>query len=198
MERHGIEVSALKRMGIPPLFYECTMSGIPDTCPHKMYLYNYIYSLETHIKDGVGLLLLGEYSTGKTAASCIVLKACLDKLKKVGLFISAKDIPRYVIEQTAFDAENTYYQRMLKVPLLVIDELALHSSDTYRDDVIAEVIRDRVYEKRSTIITTNQSREALMELDRPLVELMKEALIPIVFTGVNFRQQKAKILATKI
>src|SRR4051812_35248356 len=96
----------LIRMRVPRLHWHVKLSEIPDECPHKKILERYIANLRSNLIEGKGLLLNGEYGTGKSAIGCIILKAAAS-LGRTGLFVRAGEIIKAVLDKTPFDEEST-------------------------------------------------------------------------------------------
>lgn len=110
----------------------------------------------------------------------------------------AEHVAGYVIEKTRFDEDETYEERMGTADLLVIDEVVLHDTDTFRDHVIETVFRNRVREQKSTIVTTNLSPEEFQKQYPALGEVMVEAVVPVNVRGFNFRKGKAAKLLREV
>ena len=179
----------LDRMGIPPVFRAASFAKIPDDCPHKEVVLKFAGDIEDHVRKGYGLLMYGENSRGKTALSTMLLR-CLPK-GMWGLFVVSEKIPKYIIERTEFDPYEKYIDRMRSVDLLVLDEIVIHNTDTFRDTCIESVLRDRVMDQKSTIITTNWTPDRLRKEYSSMYEVLREAVLPVQVEGHNFRSERA-------
>jgi len=178
----------LERMRIPQKHWGAKLSLIPDRCEHKKIVSNYVANIEDHLyEDSRGLLLFGNYSVGKSALAAIILKAAM-AAGEVGLWISSRDIPTYVIQNTPFDDNVTVYDRAHKVRALVIDELIIRDDIKYTEQSIETLIRRRVDECLMTILTTNHAPAAIKEKYPALAEVLLEATTPVRVSGHNFRE----------
>jgi DNA replication protein DnaC len=184
------------RMEIPLKYRECSWDKIPDGLSHKKIVKKYSDESIKHLNNGAGLLLYGPNSTGKTALGSMLLMSLPKRVW--GLFVIAEKIPSYIIEKTMFDEDMTYVQRMQDVDLLIIDEIILHSTDTFRDTCVESIIRDRILERKATIITTNFQPEEIKEKYSSLFEVLMECTLPIPIMGHNFRADLADKLKKDI
>jgi len=174
----------LERMRIPELHHSCAMRAIPDSCEHKHTVQQYIDALEDNLSDGIGLLLFGNYSCGKSGLGSILLKAAAS-LGHIGLWLRATEIPGFYIDSTRFDDQLTVIERAIAVPLLVIDEVILFGDK--RDWHFERLIRDRVGSRRATICTTNLTPQKFKSQYPAVAAVMQEAVIPIHVQGHDFR-----------
>ena len=181
-------------MNLPPLFYDATLDKIPNELIYKEVIVRFIKDFKANLIDGRGLYLWGDYSSGKTALSCILLKS-LASIGKMGLFISARDIPKYIIEKVRFDSKYTFVDRMEMVDLLVIDELILkEGKDSFVETSVETIFRARLIKKKATIFTSNNSPSTVKQLFPALYAAMQEAVFPVRVAGKDFRAEKRRQL----
>jgi len=182
----------LERMGIPKRHWYCTLEKIPSECPHKARILDWIEHVEHRVKDSQGLLLMGDYSMGKTGLASICLKAACQR-GIIGYWITARAYPQQVIQQHAFDQKYSVQDRAETVPLLVIDELQVREGNVkFSEQAIEHLVRTRIDANLCTIITTNHNTEFLKDHYQALTEALREAVTPIVVTGHNFREDRQK------
>lgn len=187
-----MKIELLERMEVPPLHYYAGVSDIPDDCPHKKHLITYLNNFVDNINQGRGFLFHGDYGQGKSAAACILLKAAA-VMKKTGLFIMCGKLSHLIWKDISFDEEQSYYERILAVDLLVLDELIFF--DNKSDYLIEQIIRERLNLMRSTIITTNlpiKGPNSISEKYPALTNVMTEYVLPVRFSGHNFRESLAE------
>jgi DNA replication protein DnaC len=151
----------------------------------------YVSSIDERIRDNCGLLLHGDYSQGKSALGAICLKAAAAR-GIIGFWIHAKEIPHHLIKETRFDNEFTVYERALSVPLLMIDELQIRKNPAYTEFSAEDLIRSRVDEQKTTIVTTNVSLDGVKNGFPALFAVLEEAVLPVKVSGHNFRTNKRK------
>ena len=181
----------LNRMRIPKTHWSASFSKIPSGCIHRDVIRRYLDSIEGHVKECTGLLLFGEYSSGKSAiASLCLAEAARHNI--IGYWISAADLPRYQIEGEMFDEELTCYQRSKLVPLLVIDEYFMRKDMKWTEDAVDALVRSRIDDQRCTIITTNHTPTQIEESRPALAAALRQAAYPVKVAGHDFRKQIMK------
>jgi len=143
------------------------------------------------------MLLLGDYSTGKSGCAAIMLKAAAAH-GFIGLWVRARELPKFVVEKTSFDEDATVIQRAERVPILVIDEVQIRAKLAYAEEAVEMLVRQRIDDQLCTILTTNHPIEELKKKYRALTEALTEAVEPVIVSGYNFRLDKAKELTTNV
>lgn len=191
MSRVELTIPLLKFMKIPDLYFHCVLREIPDECPHKRILKRYIENIEINIAKGRGLYLWGNYGAGKTALSSILLKAAAS-YAQIGLWIRAPEIVKFYVENIRFNDEFTMLERALDVPILVIDELIIPEHATAQHTYIEDLIRQRINDRQSTIITSNIAPRILDNRYPALSAVMKECMLDVEISGYDFRAAKRK------
>jgi len=176
------EADYFQRLRLPQLFWNVELDKIPDK-QHRV-VSKYINELPKYLSRGWGLLLWGDYGSGKSGAAAVVMKFGVVPQGRTGMWVFADDIPAFVIEKTMFDDEETMYERMTSVDLLIIDELMIkRKKDSFADTVIEMLFRRRLSARKSTIFTSNISVTIIKEEYPALANVMSEAVYPIKFTG---------------
>lgn len=182
----------MDRMKIPEKYRSSTVNinGIPKECLHRELVKDYGKNMHKHLEKGKGLLMWGNSSTGKSAIAGMCLKRLLDfNAVYTGLWVTARRVPQYVIEGTEFDQEETMAERMISVDVLVIDEFMTFKSDnTFRQDIIEHIFRDRSELGKPTIITTNMTLIELNKYAYTFFQVIQEHCEIIKITGHNFRE----------
>lgn len=184
----GDTVALLKRTRLPRRHWKCTLAQIPDECSHKAEIVDWIGSLSSNVTNARGLLLMGDYSQGKSGCAAIILKAALAR-GIVGCWHRATDLQRVIIEQTPFDSTMTVLERLQTVPLLVIDEVQI-LKDNFAIQQIEQLVRRRIDDELCTVITTNHSIEELRAKYPALAAALVEAVRPIIVGGHDFRKAR--------
>lgn len=180
----------MRRLNVPTAYFNVSFSKIPSECPHKLIVLNYLKSVKVNVNAGRGLYLWGDYSQGKSAIACIILKVAA-KHKLIGYWTRCSNMASDIVSERMFDHTMSIHDRMLSVPLLVIDELLCH--DDRRDVYVENVVRERVNENLATIVTSNYSTTKLKNKYPALAEVLKEAVTPVRVDGHDFRKDIAII-----
>ena len=168
--------------------------------PEKEQIRNYLRNLRTAIINGYGLYLHGNFGSGKTYTSAAILKQAAMRGYSCYL-VQAADLPKLRIDDREFDSEQTVWQRLLSVHLLVIDDLGKehNPSSGWSTTVISNLLRDRNAAKNSaTIVTSNISfkptdnrSQFASRYGRDTHDLCKDMFVPVhLTTSVSARQSR--------
>jgi DNA replication protein DnaC len=137
---------------------------------------------------------MGEYSQGKSAIAAICLKAAACQ-GIIGFWVSSRFLTEYKIEKTRFDDMQTIWERACVAPLVVLDEVQLRKEAKYGEQALEDLIRCRIENKRCTIVTTNHGKGEWVKRAPSLLAVVKEAMLPVVVMGHDFRKELAEGLA---
>src|SRR4026209_2967729 len=99
------------------------------------------------------LIFAGPIGTGKTHLA-IALGVEATKQKRRVFFARAADLVRQLIEPRDPHELTRLQQRLLRVDVLIVDELGFVPFDRVGGELLFNLITDR-YERRATIVTTN-------------------------------------------
>jgi DNA replication protein DnaC len=99
------------------------------------------------------LILAGPIGTGKTHLA-IALGVEATKQKRRVLFTRAADLVRQLLEARDTRELTRLQQRLLRVDVLIIDELGFVPFDRVGGELLFNLLTDR-YERRAIVITTN-------------------------------------------
>lgn len=179
----------LDRIKLPRVFWDTTIAKIPSVCAHKPIIQRFVDNIQANLSDGNGLLLHGPHSSGKSACAGIILKAAA-RIRKFGLWVRSPELLDLKMNSVEFDDDITWWDRALAVPILVIDELILFKN--MNDTLFEQLIRARLSDRRSTIVTTNISLKKIQSDNPAIFEAMREATYPVLVSGHDFRQGKGK------
>lgn len=161
---------------------------------------NYVQHFDEFRKQGKGLLLFGSVGTGKTFLAACVANALIDK-GTPALVTNFARIANTV--QGPFEGRQEYYDSLNKFPLLVLDDLSAERKTEYMQEIVFNVIDARYRAKLPLIITTNLTREELMNpadiTYQRIFSRLFEMCTPIEIAGADRRHAALKndIVATK-
>ena len=99
------------------------------------------------------LILAGPIGTGKTHLA-IALGVEATKQKRRVLFTRAADLVRQLLEARDARALTRLQQRLLRVDVLIVDELGFVPFDRVGGELLFNLLADR-YERRATVVTSN-------------------------------------------
>jgi DNA replication protein DnaC len=99
------------------------------------------------------LILAGPIGTGKTHLA-IALDVEATRQKRRVLFTRAADLVRQLLEARDGRELTRLQQRLLRVDVLIVDELGFVPFDRVGGELLFNLITDR-YERKATVVTTN-------------------------------------------
>jgi DNA replication protein DnaC len=166
-----------------------------DSC-----LLRYVDHLKENLRDGIGLLLVGGHGIGKTYQACAIAKEALKLTPRV-LYIGIRDliqVYRPTDEFTdaslrMFDDDISMETALRNRRFLVIDDLGQEyrgSGSGYSELCIVSLIRHRIQNRRSTVITTNFTVPQLMQTYKEgFMSLLQEGLVTVPLKGEDRRRE---------
>lgn len=110
------------------------------------------------------LLLYGDTGVGKTFLSNCVAKELLDTGHSV-IYFTAFEL-FHMFEEAAFhgkNGSNDAYQNLFDCDLLIIDDLGTELTNSFTTSQLFLCLNERILRRRSTIISTNLSLQALAD-----------------------------------
>jgi DNA replication protein DnaC len=128
--------------------------------------------------------------TGKTYLAASVANELISK----GIPCLVTNFARIANEvQGMFEGKQQYYDSLNSFPLLVIDDLSAERKTEYMQEIVFNVIDARYRAKLPLIITTNLTREELMNPDsvtsQRIYSRLFEMCTPIEVKGKDRRKQ---------
>jgi DNA replication protein DnaC len=110
-----------------------------------------------------GLLIIGPCGSGKTYLAAAMVKERIEASLEAG-FVRCQDFYGEIREGYRKNAsEKHLIESYVKVPLLVLDDLATGSMSEFERRYALELIDKRLNALRPTVITTNWSLERISE-----------------------------------
>ena len=163
-------------------------------------MHNYVKHFDEFRKQGKGLLLFGDVGTGKTYYAACIANALID----TGVPCLVTNFARIAnTVQGLFEGRQEYFDSLNRFPLLVLDDLAAERKTEWMQETVFNVIDARYRAKLPLIVTTNLTREELMNPEdityQRIFSRLFEMCTPIEIAGGDRRHAALKndIAATK-
>jgi DNA replication protein DnaC len=158
----------------------------------------YIEEMSKCRRTGRGLTLYGPNGTGKTSMAVCILKE-FRRRHVPGLFVEAALLTSKIVEHEMFDEDQTLFDRMHSVPVLVLDDVGKGILDKTGFGVrtLDALIRHRNGETLITIMTTNMVQSEMKdELMVSTLSSLKEHTALVWVGGTDRREEtQSQILA---
>ena len=137
----------------------------------------------------MGLLLFGNYGTGKTHLAYSILKE-LDRQGLPGFYITIPDLFDRISDRVnRIDVADTL-GKLCMVSCLVLDEIGVQSGDADEKKRLYQIIDGRIKNGRPTILVTNLDRSELVNLlTERVVSRVIQSSYKLFFTGRCRREQ---------
>lgn len=139
-------------------------------------------------KNSLGLLLFGNFGTGKTHLVYSILKE-LDRQGLPGFYITIPDLFDRISDRVNRIDVADVLGKLGMVSCLVLDEIGVQSGDANEKKRLYQIIDGRIKNGRPTILVTNLDRSELSDLltDR-VASRINLSTYRLLFTGRNRRE----------
>lgn len=180
------------RAGIDGDLRNASLQIIPESASYREKIVWYIDHLDENIREGVGLILIGENGSGKSAAASIISKEVMCRGASV-LFIEEAVLIRKTIEREDFNDEMSFMERAEGVDLLILDDVGL-SAKSDNLHLTEELVKFRLHRNRSLILTTNKTPQDFKARYPSMADAIRGKCLPVRCAGVDWRGMLEKNL----
>lgn len=185
-------------MRMPALYWRASFEGIQNENMRHV-IQRYAEDIHGNLDEGVGFMFYGDNGVGKTAAACVLAKL----VRRTGasvLFITAESLRQAVLHNEGFSDFQTLDERAHTADFLVLDDLGKEHAGAsgWNETYWENLFRVRIAARRATVVTTNRTRAMLKDrYHASMLEVMKEAIVPVKVVGEDRRNEAAEALAKK-
>lgn len=190
-----IEINRLRKLGFPDSemanWTFNTDDGTNKTASDIAH--RYVDNFDEMKRHGKGLLFYGPVGTGKTfLAACIA-----NELISQGHPCLVTNFARITNTlQGMFDGKQRYLDDLNRLDLLVIDDLSAERDTSYMNEMIFNIIDSRYRSGKPLILTTNLSKEELINQPNTdkqrIYSRLVEMCFPVEVKNVDRRKKKAQ------
>ena len=140
-------------------------------------------------KNSMGLLLFGNYGTGKTHLAYSILKE-LDRQGLPGFYITIPNLFYRISDRVNRIDVADVLGKLCMVSCLVLDEIGVQSGDADEKKCLYQIIDGRIKNGRPTILVTNLDRSELENLlTERVISRVIQSSYRLFFTGRCRREQ---------
>lgn len=194
----GLTETQLKMAGIGQDYWTCDFANYEGPKNALDVSIKYLVNLEKMKEQGVGLLYVGPFGTGKTTLAYIVMKYLVRSRWTVActsLGEIIENIQKSWKQNEADTDEASFVGKCRKADFLLLDDLAKEHSGRsgFVETVLDNLIRARTQHRRPTFLTTNLTKGELEgTYGDSVMSLLEGKLIPVVVNSKDHRKTVLK------
>lgn len=188
-------IREMRKVGFPDYEMQFNTFDKDDRSNEKLsdIAMRYVDNFDEMLSRGKGLLLYGTVGTGKTFMSSCIANALMDK----GHPCLVTNFARLINTISGmYDGKQAYIDGLSRFDLLVIDDLYAERDTEYMGEMVQNIIDSRYRNGKPLIVTTNLSKEELMNptdiRKKRIYSRLFEMCFPYEVKGVDRRKQILK------
>lgn len=191
----GLKILRYKSINrkLNPSVSEATFENDNGSQPKLSFCREYAKNFRDKLERGSGLILLGPCGTGKSFGAACILNSVLEQGYQA-LMISIEKIAEQA-EEAGFEGRGEYFDELMNIPLLIIDDLGTARETEYMMEITNRVVSDRDKSMKPLIVTTNIPYEDIKNPKNDdwarIWSRINCRSIPINFSGEDKRSESA-------
>lgn len=184
---------------IPPRYRECRLETFRLDNEGQKFAHGVASNLAKRIvedpRGGWSLILCGNVGTGKTHLACALAIAVIEAggdARYETVLTAMRSIKATYSKKSDLD-EQEAIDTLVNYDLLILDEVGVQTGTEYEKTLLFEVINERYQYRKSTILISNLTREALTDyLGERTVDRFRETGGVVPF---GWESQRGKVRA---
>jgi DNA replication protein DnaC len=195
--RQELTIGHLRYMNIGRKYWEAKRENLSPEQSEP--LQSYFEKLDQAIRQGVGVFLWGINGVGKSYLASLLCKMAWGKCGRTSYCITAHDLRECWKGDlpATVDSEELMYDRIFKVPFLVVDDVGkeYRSTSGYAEHTLGSLLQYRVRHTKTTCITTNLTPSQFSEVyGKSTGHLAKESMLVVALSGKDMREVESDSL----
>lgn len=180
----------MENADIPRGYWDAQIQAVSDTdLGRRMSLV--LQDVSNMLKEGRGVLIAGSICTGKTTFSGILLREALHHGAMAQYVRAATMFSQW--EAVAYKEQygKTLRYKFLRAHFAVIDDLGTENPNDRTRALLENALRERLDEKKSTVLVTNMNFEDLQTVYSPAILSVIERVCPkqLIVTTDQWRRE---------
>lgn len=178
------------RAGIGDVMQRLTWDDYHSDVAALKTAYQYLGNHYHFVRNGIGVMFIGEFGAGKTMLACLVAKALI-RLGYDVFFTTFQGMTQlFTSGWKSEDDKALFERRVVNSDVLVLDDIGkeYRTKTNMSESLFDHVLRQRVLNARPTFITANDDPEALRHgYGSAVISLISERSIVRATTGLDYR-----------
>lgn len=172
--RHEARQKRIGASGVPPRFAAATLQTFQANTDQQRrvleYAMAYVDDLESVVRTGRCLILVGGVGTGKTHLACAIARVAIERGYCARFETVQRALRRIKDAWRAVDTtESSVVDQFCQPDLLVLDEVGVQTGSDFEKNLIFDVINERYEQRRPTILLSNLDSDGVKQYLGPRV-----------------------------